>query len=885
MELIYILLFFSVDFPTVMLAIGKPDPPKDIRIHVNGSKAEITWIIPTNQGVKWSRVYLMDSKGGDIDLTSERRFKDVDYPTSSFEIPNLSMCSEYTVKINCLTASPYSEYTTQKFWMTNTTVTADINENVSLIWRTSFNNDNSFTVQQNNRSNIIYTAHFGTISVNSKTNNYKFDNMTKDISRINITVISVRKTDAGLYRTVDDNYAVDGCCLLVVTDKPTNPTLTVSPEPPFVGDSITLKCHSMVQRWPMYMPSNLSYRFFGASRGSAENNRFMINNITTLDKGTSVSCQATDDREKLSNMSKTVTLDPYYGPDNVVLKPGHTSLNVTEGFTLGPINCNATCYPKCSFKWRLNKTRTFEDFLLNETLVVANITKNQSGSYRCVVFHSNDTTRMKRTDVSVNVQYSPKITTFWIDRRVNPSTHSFNENVRPQIKLRIESNPDPRLELTSTFLKVLLLNYTKDSRGYLATQLPSLKCEESGMFTIQARNGIAYGDNKTVNLTILCKPRVVKIFRTIGAKINTDVNIKMDVVAFPAPTVRWRRMTTFKWTVRRGKHDYRYDINSTIQISSEDGFGEHEIDLCNTVDCIVEKITFKPEDRPEAPQNVSSETTFRSVNLSWIAGFNGGHRQNFSVQFKTADDDNWDTRIVPTSDTGTGSKVYYTLDLLKPDTLYQVMVLSTNKHGERNASLEFKTEVEPTLPSPSSASVSPLSIGIGCGIAVLLLTIILLVFIIRRKKSSNTESKECNVLYAEVDKEQHKGKQRKQVKEDSDEPANAEYASVVKSKSKKVHYKEDAIETENNEYAVVDKSNKENEGVYANQDDEELIPHKPLEAQISGRSTNQDGLTYIEVSFTSNQSDRRPIIGAESKTDYVDIDFTRKADPLPDDSD
>ncbi|CAG2227481.1 unnamed protein product [Mytilus edulis] len=293
----------------------------------------------------------------------------------------------------------------------------------------------------------------------------------------------------------------------------------------------------------------------------------------------------------------------------------------------------------------------------------------------------------------------------------------------------------------------------------------------------------------------------------------------MDVVAFPAPTVTWRRMTTFKWTVRRGKHDYIYDINSTIQISSEDGFGEHEIDLCNTVECIVEKITFKPEDRPEAPQNVSSETTFRSVNLSWIAGFNGGHRQNFSVQFKTADDDNWDTRIVPTSDTGTG--------------------------------------MEPTLPSPSSASVSPLSIGIGCGIAVLLLTIILLVFIIRRKKSSNTESKECNVLYAEVDKEQHKGKQRKQVKEDSDEPANAEYASVVKSKSKKVHYKEDAIETENNEYAVVDKSNKENEGVYANQDDEELIPHKPLEAQISGRSTNQDGLTYIEVSFTevTNQID------------------------------
>lgn len=99
--------------------------------------------------------------------------------------------------------------------------------------------------------------------------------------------------------------------MINVLDKPTNPTLTVSPEPTFVGDNITLTCHSMVQRWPVYMPSNLSYQFFGDSRGSAENNRFMINKITALDKGTSVSCQATDDREKLSNMSKTVTLDPY----------------------------------------------------------------------------------------------------------------------------------------------------------------------------------------------------------------------------------------------------------------------------------------------------------------------------------------------------------------------------------------------------------------------------------------------------------------------------------------------------------------------------------------------------------------------------------------------
>ncbi|CAG2234910.1 unnamed protein product [Mytilus edulis] len=168
------------------------------------------------------------------------------------------------------------------------------------------------------------------------------------------------------------------------------------------------------------------------------------------------------------------------------------------------------------------------------------------------------------------------------------------------------------------------------------------------------------------------------------------------------------------------------------------------------------------------------------------------------------------------------------------------------------------------------------------------------------------EFTESNVLYAAVDKVQQKFKRRNSGEkhsifiliphvgnEDSkmsNEPANAEYASVVKpkSKSKKVHYKEDEIETANDEYAVVDKSNKkidytENDNVYANQGDADLlIHHQPLKTKPSGRSKNKDGLTYIEVSFTRKPKNPLVIIGAENRTNYVDIDFTRTADPLPD---
>lgn len=96
---------------------------------------------------------------------------------------------------------------------------------------------------------------------------------------------------------------------------------------------------------------------------------------------------------------------------------------------------------------------------------------------------------------------------------------------------------------------------------------------------------------------------------------------------------------------------------------------------------------------PEAPQYFSvGLLTDKSVILSWIAGFNGGHQQIFSVQFKTTDDDKQDVHTVHNDGTKTGSTVYYKLDQLKPDLRYQLMVLSGNIHGQRNTSLEFKTK-------------------------------------------------------------------------------------------------------------------------------------------------------------------------------------------------
>lgn len=92
------------------------------------------------------------------------------------------------------------------------------------------------------------------------------------------------------------------------------------------------------------------------------------------------------------------------GPENVVLKPAFTAINITEGTTLGPLLCTALCYPECIFRWEIiYRTDRNEVFISNKFLAVADIKQNQSGIYRCHVVHPYNKTRMRGRDIAVNV--------------------------------------------------------------------------------------------------------------------------------------------------------------------------------------------------------------------------------------------------------------------------------------------------------------------------------------------------------------------------------------------------------------------------------------------------------------------------------------------------
>lgn len=101
------------------------------------------------------------------------------------------------------------------FIFLDNTVNADTNEDVALAWKTGLGMMDFFSVFSPSLEEI-YFFQFGIIP-NSKSTKYKYDKLTTDFQNINITIINVNETDAGLYITKDTNNNVDRCCLLVVT--------------------------------------------------------------------------------------------------------------------------------------------------------------------------------------------------------------------------------------------------------------------------------------------------------------------------------------------------------------------------------------------------------------------------------------------------------------------------------------------------------------------------------------------------------------------------------------------------------------------------------------------------------------------------------------------
>ncbi|XP_060565437.1 hemicentin-1-like, partial [Ruditapes philippinarum] len=228
-----------------------------------------------------------------------------------------------------------------------------------------------------------------------------------------VTLTNVQQNNAGVYTCSATGFSTKCNCLYIL-GAPRKPTVTVN-KAPSVGESVTLTCSSTSTTTPSNHSLSLTYSWRvdttdnpGGAKYTytSSKDKLTVKNIVKEDVNKQFTCTATEVATGgyTSSRSDTLSLDVYYGPDNVAFSPSETSHEKDENESLNQVTCTATCHPTCSFTWTKTETGTLvsSSALLN----LGRLQSSDAGTYRCTATRTGGALQSK--DLTVNVVYGPR---------------------------------------------------------------------------------------------------------------------------------------------------------------------------------------------------------------------------------------------------------------------------------------------------------------------------------------------------------------------------------------------------------------------------------------------------------------------------------------------
>lgn len=670
-------------------------------------------------------------------------------------------------------------------------------------------------------------------------------------------------------------------------------------------------------------------------------------------------CTATNSVGLLSSNEISVTVN--YGPgDSVILDPPSLNYVVNETYPLGPIECNATCKPLCTYKWIIPG----QNDIPRKNLTIPNINRSDAGLYKCIAY--NGIANGSSKGINVIVHYAAKVKSFNISR----NNFTISEHSTPTINCHAEGLPLPQITLRYVRNNTILLQTTG---VYLQYRFTSARCEDTGEYKCEGVNKFNPKSQIIKDIFILCYPRPINITnkdRQVAYESEETLSIATMYLAYPKPTLEWyfksslmsnlSKLTNGSENVQINNiFEYQSDVfrhvsHITRYSLQEDDFGFYFIYARNKVNVTTDNFSVAAQGHPNRPSSVEAICLdHQSANISWVSESNNGDSQTFSVQYKI----NNKTFASPDIK-DPGLKERFTLEItkLKELSFYNFTVVARNRFGEtKSLFVNCTTGNQENL---DSNVMLGLAFGLGFGsAAVIIVMVIIVIFLIRRIKSFPSKARDTemngkssltsrqydendeddmrvNELYVSAgpnyvkpgssggavgeNKPSSSGKEPDGLKLDS-ETMSAVYAVVQKQKKKEKKQKEDNSLI----YSVVNKTKTGDTGgdkrkkpfnkgkakdgqerknnrsgdaqVYenvsdmnfaSNTDQSEIVKRQKKKAPKNSGKKNQDELIYLELDLQDPTKDgsRFVIRGIENKTNYADVDFTKRAEPLPPES-
>nr|XP_022320238.1 hemicentin-1-like isoform X2 [Crassostrea virginica] len=563
----------------------------------------------------------------------------------------------------------------------------------------------------------------------------------------------------------------------------------------------------------------------------------------------------------------------------VKIQTSSGSGNIKEGQDYIRIDCNADCNPECSYKFYRDEQLTH----VGDRGLLSKANRNMSGRYTCSAKNDIMNSYKNSTNfVDVNIKYGPEIAfSFWGNRNHITAHAPGTLN----LSFRIDSFPPSNV---SVFHETNNFMTASNVTGQHIFTKPITSCLDEGEYILEAVNEVG-SDTDHVIVNVTCSPIYISFPNTLdnGFSIGDRVDLTVAFKGNPAAEVSWtfnpwNSNTSQGVPVHRVQNQSKYHTAVVIETLNTNDFGIYKLQLTNIHGSISKD--FKIQGPPTAPTDLSVKCPDVAV-VVWRPGFDGGSKQTFVLEY-SSNQSSWQIHRPKLAAAFNEDYSYLRtfVDDISPNTLYFFRVKAHNAFGEAVSESDVNCTRQNPVEEVHSLSKHVGFVGVGAGMILFVVIIGVLVAGLnlkrkrRRKntdnhlsqKSDNSQEKDDvldivdNILYISAD-------EAKEVPEPSGDnvqnmaSGNDTYAVVSKG---------DFPGNDASVYAEVNKTKKKQKPA---------VPEKS--SKVKKRlppNDNQDGLIYLELDLrdtASSSTGKFVIHGAEDRTEYVDIDFTRCVDP------
>ncbi|KAL3860886.1 hypothetical protein ACJMK2_006982 [Sinanodonta woodiana] len=541
------------------------------------------------------------------------------------------------------------------------------------------------------------------------------------------------------------------------TESPTISSITELSPPGVVGGNSMLNCTTVSSSIPanhnLAMLSERKRNGLNIALGSKYSvigTTLAINNLIRADNGDRFTCVAYEDPRMKSNESGEFLLNVLYGPDNVQITPT-ADLTVQEE---GPVNmtCSAECNPVCkTYRWQDG----IENTLIGskQSLVMPKVRREQAGFYICNV--TNDVTFWSATaQKKLSVFFAPDMSV-----KVTPSIIEANSEVHIECSVHGEPSHYNVYDwihklgnITVRHIKGILVN-----QSTLEIRIPSITIADMGTYICLVDNDITGSNGGIVqsaesHVNIIGVPVAFVSDTAFIGETNMSATIRIPFISNPSITDLKFFKTWNNAPVANDKDTlfYHTEANiSTIFYSTgivlqgmeavlvfrslkESDFGQYTLVLYNNKGTATLIVNLK-ELAPPSPmeQFYFFKLVGQYMEFFFVPGFNGGHQQTFTIQFKPSGnlDESWkNTSINGLSEIDDRYRLPNGTFLVQVEKLqpgrYIFRMFSVNKKNIRVYSHEVPVyfEEEPHTDANTGLPIAGIAGGIGGGIVVIVVT-------------------------------------------------------------------------------------------------------------------------------------------------------------------